>query len=328
MDIVLGQNSTGSGASSSGNDYRERLFSDTFDRTLAHVLLARDCVEIDVRSRNTISPLFALERVMATETSEAFVLSKLIGGIKVLLGFERYNQVGLLLREFRTTPWIHRPLLDVVNADRRLPRYPLMRDRLIIDQDIPSVTQDSHLDVVSGAPDLESTHPIPPLLRVLVLGSFCPGMRKLLQRYYDGEAAPRDKLDRDEALHPTERVICLKELLEERGHGVLLGTASFGQRPSLWDRLAGLLVKADYIIALLSNTGGIVSEATMIVERGFSRKAIFFLAQGTALSGLLKQGLLVLPDVKALQYDSDGELFDLAVRCADAYFEAQRARSG
>lgn len=335
------------------------VFDAGMDLGTAQILLSRGCYLI-WRGTEEERPDFVYkrERNIAREIPEEVVLEKLRSTIKILLGFERYQHLNYLLSIFDLSDNSRNHLIDVIHADKRIRRYPAIQrafnethglrfelqaqDRdvdpfpLISKEEIvqkvatPIVERDLDWDTAFCAIPSQTSQKREyrgHRLNILLLGSFSPGMRKLLIRYHSGEPTIRDKLESGEALHKTELLLYIREILENRGHRVFLGNCDRRYQRSVWHRMAGLLEDCDYIMVFMTNTGGVVAEATMIAERNLGYKAVYYVPSGEKVSGLMKQGLFLLPQIKTIQYGTDDELLDYVVRCTEAFQADHRERS-
>jgi len=162
-------------------------------------------------------------------------------------------------------------------------------------------------------------------MNVLLLGSYQPGIVKLMEMYDKGEPKPNAKLEEGKELFLSERMLLVQRLLEYMGHTVMLGNRTARDIRNTWNRLCSLIEQSDHIIVLLNNQGGVVGEHGIITTGGYGYKTVNYIKEGEQLSGLLLQGSLLLPQTRVFWYRGDMQLADLVIRVTEAY-QAEKFR--
>jgi hypothetical protein len=101
------------------------MFNTGMDLGTAQVLLSKSCFMMwrDIGEKRP-DFIYKRECVLAKELPEEYILEKLIGTIKILLGYERYQHINYLLSIFNLSDNNKRSLMQVIEADERLKRYP------------------------------------------------------------------------------------------------------------------------------------------------------------------------------------------------------------
>jgi len=334
-----------------------KAFDAGMDLATAQILLSQGCFVIwrDIEDKHP-DFVYKKERDLAKELPEEVVIEKLIKTIKILLGFERYQHIHYLLSIFDLSEKGRLSLMDVISADKRIKTHPdverayneihgfhfnLQEAECHIAPFplIPKEEISQKLNLSNAAENLDwgtrvLENPLNILqqdgykshrLNILLLGSFTPGMRKLIMNYHSGESTLRDKLESGKPLYRTELLLYIREILESNGHRIWLGNCDRRDKKSVWHRMADLMENCDFIIVFMTNTGGIVTEATMLAERDLGHKVVYFVPDEEKISGLMKQGLFLLPRIKIIWYKTDDELLDYVIRTTEA-FQAEHYR--
>ena len=157
-------------------------------------------------------------------------------------------------------------------------------------------------------------------MNVLLLGSYRPGIMKLMKQYECGRTKPNKRLKKDKKLCPTEKILLVKRALEYMGYEVLLGNDDKRETRNVWNRLGSLLNQADHITVLLKNQGGVLIEYTRILsDEELRKKTVCYIEEGEKLSGVLESGGFLLPNAKVVYYKGNRDLADTVVRTAEAY---------
>ena len=156
-------------------------------------------------------------------------------------------------------------------------------------------------------------------MNVLLLGSYQPGIIKLMEMYKQKEIKPNKKLNQEKELLPTEKMLLLKKILEKIGHEVMIGNESLRGIRNVWNRLDLLIERADHIILLLKNQGGVLVEHSRITEKNQGYKTVNYVKEREQLSNVLLKGSFLLPQTKTLWYKDDKDLVDLVIRTTEAY---------
>ena len=156
-------------------------------------------------------------------------------------------------------------------------------------------------------------------MNILLLGSYRPRISKLIGMYEKGHPKPNEKLKDGKSLFPSERMVMVKKVLEQLGHKIMLGDRDGRDIRNVWNRLTYLMKKADHIVVLLNNQGGVLVEHAIITEKGYSNKTHNYFKEGGRLSRLLYQGSFFLPQTKIIFYKNDRNLADLIIRATETY---------
>ncbi len=165
-------------------------------------------------------------------------------------------------------------------------------------------------------------------LDILLLGPYHPTPEELSKMYEKGEPAIDEKLKKRIPLHYMEKLNHLKETLKADGHEAYFVTDKRTDIRNTWERTNNLINDSDLIIHLLSNTGGSMFEHGLITAFNLHYKTYTFISEDEFkhVSGLIKTGTRLQPEVNMYRYENDEELFDLVIRKLDSFQRADYIR--
>lgn len=159
-------------------------------------------------------------------------------------------------------------------------------------------------------------------LNIILLGSFYPPEEELRKAYDSGEPDYLTKFNDKKELLPLEKLFLIEKMIKDKysQHKIIILKKRMDGNIVLQE-LTNLL-KADLIILLFSDKGGVVGEHTLCCfseQLKSKTENLICSKEKSNISKLYTQGTFCLPGVKVKEYNTDDHLIELVFAIIDSY---------